>query len=93
MRKKVRWKESWITSFELPEDLAYHDPLVTMKGNRQIIVENYITLLCCSKKRIDIRLFRGVLSIYGKNLWIPCYTQEEIQIRGFIECVKIGEGE
>lgn len=93
MRKKTKWKESWITSFDLPEDLAYGDVLITIKGKRHIIIENYIALLFCSKIMIEIKLFKGTLSIHGNNLWIPHYTQEQIQIRGKIMDIEFAESE
>lgn len=84
MKKNSRYKEKLVTSLEIPEDLAYRDAIVTITGKHLAVIENYRGILRYTSDEIIILTFRGRLTICGKHLEIPCFSSEEMQIRGCI---------
>lgn len=84
MKKKGTLKKSLVTALEVPADLAYKDPIVTITGNNCMAVENYRSILRYTKDEIVILTVRGRVAIYGKKLCIPCYSPWEMQVSGKI---------
>lgn len=87
MKKREQWKENVVTALEVPGDLAYREAIVTMTGNHFAVVENYRSILKYTREEILVLTFRGKVKICGKRLEIPCYTPEEMQVKGFISGV------
>lgn len=84
MKKKGNLKKSLVTALEVPEDLAYKDPVVTIMGADHMTIENYRSILHYRTDEIVILTLRGKVTICGKRLYIPCYTPWEMQINGKI---------
>lgn len=84
MKKKGMLKKSLVTALEVPEDLAYKAPIVTITGNSCMSVENYRSILRYTKEEIVILTARGRVEIHGKQLCIPCYSPWEMQVSGKI---------
>lgn len=84
MKKNVRYREKLVTALEVPEDLAYRDAILTVTGKNLAVIENYRGILRYTSDEIIILTFRGRLVICGKHLEIPCFTWDEMQIRGCI---------
>lgn len=84
MDKKRSLKKSLVTALEVPADLAYKDPIVTITGNNCMAVENYRSILRYTKDEIIILTVRGRVEIHGKQLCIPCYSPWEMQVSGKI---------
>ena len=74
MKKNRPWKEQMVSALELPADLAYSEPIVTLTGTTEALIENYKCILT----------LRGKVSICGKNLEILWYTPQEMKITGTI---------
>lgn len=70
---------------ELPKDLIYHAAIVTVTGNRELLLENYKGILEYEKERIRIQAKGCRISISGKNLNIQYYTNDEMKITGIIQ--------
>ena len=79
MKKNVRYREKLVTALEVPEDLAYRDAILTVTGKNLAVIENYRGILRYTSDEIIILTVRG-----GKHLEIPCFTRDEMQIRGCI---------
>ena len=84
MKKRERWKENMVSALEVPRDLAYRDAIVTITGQGQAVIENYRSILRYTREEIVVLTLRGKVTICGKRLEIPCYTPEEMQVRGCI---------
>ena len=82
MQKRHQWKENLLSALEVPGDLAGKESIITITGKNQAVIENYRSLLRYTKEEISILTFRGKLIIQGKNLEIPWYTAEEMEIHG-----------
>lgn len=84
MKKREKWKENAVAALELPADLAYNDSIVTMTGPREVLVENYRSILKFTSTEIIILTLRGRVSICGNSLEIPWYTPEQMKVTGCI---------
>lgn len=87
MRKKRKheFAHHVVETLELPKDLIYHAAIVTVTGNRELMIENYKGILEYEKERIRIQAKGCRISINGKNLNIQYYTNEEMKITGIIQ--------
>lgn len=84
MKKKNRYKEKLVTALEVPDDLAYSAPILTVTGKNLAVIENYRGILRYTREEIVVLTFQGRLTICGRHLEIPCFTREEMQIKGYI---------
>ena len=87
MKKNRPWKEQMVSALELPADLAYSEPIVTLTGTPEALIENYKCILVYTESEIVILTLRGKVSICGKNLEILWYTPQEMKITGTISSV------
>lgn len=83
-KRAKQLKESMILSLEIPQDLAFSEPLLTVVGQREICVENYRSILEYTPCRLQILTRRGRLVIEGETLQILYYHREEMKIGGRI---------
>lgn len=79
-----KWKEDIVESLELPKDLVYGAVLVSITGQKEMLVENYKGILEYNSDRISLQTKNCRLIIDGKNLNIDYYTNEEMKISGTI---------
>ena len=84
MKKKGSLKEHLVTALEVPRDLAYKGPIITITGKNQAVIENYRSILRYTREEIVLLTLRGKVTICGKCLQIPCYTPWEMQVKGCI---------
>ncbi len=84
MKKMDHLKNQLVTALEVPADLAYGEPVVTVTGKHRAVVENYRSILRYTKEEILLLTMHGRLSIQGRGLKIPCYHGEEMEITGCI---------
>lgn len=87
MKKNGEYKEKLVTALSVPQDLAYRDAILTVTGKNLAVVENYRGILRYTREEIIILTFRGRIIINGKHLEIPCFTREEMQVKGCISCI------
>lgn len=93
MKKMNRLKDQLVTALEVPADLAYGEPVVTVTGKHRAVVENYRSILRYTREEIVLLTLHGRLSIQGKGLTIPCYNEEEMEVTGHIFCVFLDQAE
>lgn len=94
MKKRGRYKEKdreykqrLVTALEVPKDLAYRNAILTVTGKDLAVIENYRGILRYTREEIIVLTFKGRLRICGRHLEIPCFTREEMQIKGCISCI------
>lgn len=77
-----RLKEQMVLAMELPQDLAFHEPVLTVTGDTALCIENYKSLLEYTGEQIIVSTQKGRLLVRGRNLEICFYTGDEMQISG-----------
>jgi len=73
---------------DLPQDVVFDLPRVTMIGNMQLYVENHRGVLHFSETYLKLALTQGSMEIRGKQLSIRAILPEEVFIEGLIDEVK-----
>ena len=73
---------------DLPQDVVFDLPRVTMIGNMQLYVENHRGVLHFSETYLKLALTQGSMEIRGKQLSIRAILTEEVFIEGLIDEVK-----
>lgn len=74
-----------ITSMlELPKEIVFNLPLITIIGSEEITIENYKGIIEYNLERIRINTSCGILKIEGKKLALKQITSENISVYGLI---------
>jgi sporulation protein YqfC len=76
---------------DLPQDVVFDLPRITMIGNMQLYVENHRGVLGFTDRQLQLRLSVGTLSITGKDLVIRAILAEEVFIEGMIEEIRYAD--
>lgn len=77
-----------VESLELPKDLMYGDSIVTITGRREVLIENYKGILEYTEDYIKIQAKNVKLTVYGKQLSIEYYTNEDMKVVGFVKLIE-----
>ena len=80
--KKV--KSNIVESLELPKDLMYGAVIVTVTGNREVLIENYKGILEYTGEKIRVQTKSCQVMVSGKQLLVEYYTNDEMKITGLI---------
>ena len=76
---------SVIDTLELPKDLLMGLPLISMEGNRSMCVMHHRGLVCYTHDKIIVATRTGSIQITGRELNIPEFTSDIVEIRGYLE--------
>lgn len=76
-----------IDTLELPKDIFCGLPLLSMEGNRSLCITNHRGIVRYSREKIVIATRKGSIEIAGRELLIPKFTKDIIEIRGYLEGV------
>jgi len=78
-----------ITRFlELPKEIIYNLPKITLIGNLQVLIENHQGIIEYSTGKIRISVNTGEIEILGRDLAICNITSDEIYLDGDISGLK-----
>lgn len=72
----------------LPKDVIFGVPLVTITGNLELYIENYKSLIEYTDRIIRIKRREGEIRISGENLQIAYYKTAEMKITGRIRAIE-----
>lgn len=86
-RVPLRAVEKLADSLQIPLDLAYREPILSMTGSRELFIENYRCIRQYGETCILLQTKTGCLKIEGTCLGIAYYTNEEMKIVGNIRCI------
>ncbi|MGM8214149.1 sporulation protein YqfC [Bacillaceae bacterium W0354] len=89
MRTKIN---NWLTDqFNLPEDIIFNYPRITLVGDLHLYIENHQGLLKFESNEIEVRHPNGTVIVHGQNMVIKNLLKKEIVIEGKIDNVKINK--
>ena len=77
-----------INTCQLPKDVLEGAFIISMTGNREIIIENMKSIITFQSDTIILQCKKNRIQIMGNNLKIESYTNEEIKIIGLINEIK-----
>jgi len=81
--KKTAAKK-WIGKFDIPEDVVFDIPRITLYDNTEMRVENYKAILEYEETGIKLACKDKLIHINGQKLNITIITDDEISIGGMI---------
>jgi sporulation protein YqfC len=84
-RKFTKWTADML---DLPQDVIFDLPRVTIIGNMQLYVENHRGVLQFTGEYLKLALSQGSMEVYGQQLSIRAILPEEMFIEGIIREVK-----
>mgnify|MGYP001432942362 FL=1 len=88
----LRWNKGlkqWTAKIlDLPQDVVFDLPRLTMIGNRQLYVENHRGVLHFSNDRLQLGLTKGRLEVTGTELVIRAIMPDELFVEGIISDIR-----
>ena len=89
MFKKLQTNVGDILDF--PADVAGEGPKITITGRRQVLIENFISILNFSEEEIRLETAEGDVCLYGKGFVLKVMLAKELSIEGELSSVSYGE--
>lgn len=86
MKESLKKKMACTTN--LPKDVIFGVPIITMTGQLEVCVENYKEIMEYTDTLIRIRSKVGQIRVTGRNMQIEYYTNDEMKITGQIKSVE-----
>jgi len=76
---------------DLPQDVVFDLPRLTMIGDRQLYIENHRGVLHFSSEKLVLALSKGELEVTGAELVIRTIWTEEVFVEGQIKQIEVRE--
>ncbi|MDX9870809.1 MAG: sporulation protein YqfC [Clostridia bacterium] len=73
---------------EIPSDILYDLPKITLIGNLQLYIENHRGIIAYAPEAIRIAASTGEVEILGRELIIRSISREEIYLDGQINGIR-----
>jgi sporulation protein YqfC len=83
-----KWHETVADFFELPRELLFNLPRVTLIGNVHFYLENYGGIIEYNEEIVRLKVKEGEIVIRGENLSIKNFYTDEIFIEGKIKLIE-----
>lgn len=91
-RKKEKRKLSRINELlEIPVEVTTTEPKITILGFKQVLIENYKSILEYEEFYVKINTYMGAININGFNLKLKEMTDDDIMVLGKIDSIDIEE--
>lgn len=88
LRRKKSKMEVLAGLLEIPDDLVFDLPRITLLGNQQLLVENHKGIIEYTAQQVRIQLTQGTLGVTGQNLTLGSLQAEQILIEGTIQALR-----
>lgn len=82
------FREKMVNGLELPKDLMLGAAIVTVTGQREVLITNYKGILEYEDSFIRVQTKNCRITVTGARLAIEYYTNEEMKITGFIHDIQ-----
>ena len=83
-KKEKAPKKRIIPRFDIPEDIIFDVPRLTIFNNTEMRIENYKNILEYEEDKISLACNDKFINISGQKLNITIITDDEISIKGEI---------
>ena len=85
---RKRLKQFTVKHLELPKDVIFDLPRITMIAAYQMYIENHRGVIQFTDEYLHLRLSKGELKIYGNRLVIRAILPEEVLVEGVIQSIE-----
>lgn len=86
--EQKKWRENAADFFELPKELLFNLPRITLIGNVQLYLENHKGIIEYSSDLLRLKVQDGEIIIKGKNLTIKNFFGKEVFVEGNISSLE-----
>ena len=83
-KKTVDIKKEISSALEIPEEVVFDMPFISLKGREEAVIENYKGIIEYSSERIRINTKSGIFKLTGEGLVIKCLDADNVIISGKI---------
>lgn len=83
-KKRVPLSRKIANHLEIPDDVLFGLPRISMSGNRELRLENYKTVLEYQDEQIRFACKNACITVTGTSLSITVITDDEVSISGQI---------
>ncbi len=77
-------KEIFKNLLELPKEVVFNLPIITLIGKEELNIENYKGVIEYSDSKIRFNTSAGIIKIEGKGLLLKQITTENVVVTGAI---------
>ena len=88
MKENKYLKEKIVEAAEMPKDVTLKLPVLTLIGQSELLIENYIGIIEYTDTMIRIQTKTGPLKLTGSKLIILYYTNDDMKIKGHIQSIE-----
>ncbi len=74
---------------EIPKEISYDTPKLTITGLNEMTIENYKGILEYEEFFVQIKTHIGIININGYGLTLENMTNDDIKVKGKIESIDI----
>ena len=89
MKKDI--KSGAAAALELPGEVIFNLPVITLTGRGGIDIENYKSILEYSDTSVSVNTSAGIVSVCGEGLELKSVSAEYISVKGVICSVMFKE--
>lgn len=88
-RKKTKepFSKKVAKRLDVPSDVFFDIPRITMQHNTELRIENYKTVLEYEETKIQFACKTYAITVTGQNLTITLITDDEVSVCGLISSV------
>ena len=81
--------EKILRALEMPEDIIYDLPKITLVGDLQCVIENHRGIIAYTSNEVRIAVSIGEIGICGEMLTIRNITKDECNLDGKIKLISL----
>jgi len=86
---KKKFRKLTAELLDMPHDVVYDLPRLTMIGDRQLYIENHRGVVHFSSDKLRLALSKGQLEVTGSELVIRTIWTEEVFVEGIIANIQL----
>jgi sporulation protein YqfC len=86
-RLKRKFHKLTAEVLDMPQDIVYDLPRLTLIGDRQLYIENHRGVVHFSSEKLRLALSKGELEVTGTSLVIRTIWTEEVFVEGVISSI------
>ncbi|MCM3633237.1 MULTISPECIES: sporulation protein YqfC [Paenibacillus] len=85
-RKLHKLTASWL---DMPQDVVFELPRLTLIGDRQLYIENHRGVINFTEEVLRLSLSKGELEVRGRELIIRTIWTDEVFVEGIITGIEL----
>ena len=92
MKQHSKLSEKVLFRADLPGESLPNQPLIELIGDRRVLIENHLGVICYGNCDIKVSVRYGTICIQGSGLQLVNMTHQQLIVTGQIDSVSIKRG-